>query len=289
MAVPERREGRAGGTFKGVNILYHEVFRRVPDNFTAREGLSFAASPERVLIHPWIGEVGYLAGPTKYIIDPNGLSDPLLARLPVGQDFYFAFWVSHWTRALPAGYVESRRARQNLIEDPLIRDYYGKILNVTTGPLFSRLRFRDIFDLNLGRFRDVHKAVKARLRLDYVAQVNNPLFATDAGELDPRGGVIRATGKPGYLLLGPGVPLEPGTYRIRWNGTAAQADMDLGFVEVCHNSCRSLVSRMPITPTNGALAEAIAPVGRDVRDIEFRMYVHRDSQVSLESVAIKQQ
>jgi arabinofuranosyltransferase len=278
-----------GATFKGVNILYHEVFKRVPDNFTAREGYSYAASPERVLVHPWIGEVGFFAGPKKYIIDPNGLSDPLLARLPVGQDFYFAFWASHWTRAIPAGYVESRKAKQNLIEDPVIREYFDRILNVTTGPLFTRSRFRDIWHLNWGRYRDIHKAVKARLRLNYVAQVNNPLFATDAGELDPRGGILRAVGKPGYLLLGPGVPLEPGTYRITWNGTAPNGDVDLGFVEVCHNACRRLLSRTPIAPRDGVVAEAIAPVGPDVRDVEFRMYVHRDSQVQLESVAIRQQ
>jgi hypothetical protein len=261
----------------------------VPDNPTAREGLSYHASPDKVLVHPWIGEVGYLAGPKKYIIDPNGLSDPLLARLPVGQDFYFAFWVSHWTRAIPAGYIESRRAGKNLIEDPVIHEYFDKILNVTAGPLFTRSRFRDIYELNWGRFRNIHKAVRARQRLNYTALMNNPLFRTDAGELDPRGGIMHATGKAGYLLLGPGIPLDQGSYRVRWTGTAGRTDADLGFVEVCHNGCRNLLVRAPIAPHDGALAEVMAPVGPNVRDIEFRMYVNKDSQVSLEGVVINQQ
>ena len=112
-----------GATIGGASPLAFEIFRRMPDNEMAREARSLHASPERVLlVHPWIGEVGFYAGPTKYIIDPNGLSDPLMARLPIPPSFYFEFWVSHFTRELPAGYVESRREGRNLIEDPIIHD-----------------------------------------------------------------------------------------------------------------------------------------------------------------------
>jgi hypothetical protein len=255
----------------------------------AREGRSLNASPDKVLIHPWIGVTGFYAGPAKYIIDPNALSDPLLARLPIPPDFYFAFWVSHFTRSLPSGYVESRRSGENLIEDRLIHRYFDKILNVTTGPIFSASRWRDIFDLNW-RLRDFKDEIQATQRLEATVKVTNPLFWTEAGELNPRNELITATGKAGYLLIGPGVPMRPGTYEVRWTGTLEHPDKtDLGFVEVCYNDCRTKVARAPIAARgDGSIGDLLIHLTRDVRDIEFRMYGNENSGVTLAAVAISQ-
>lgn len=278
-----------GAIASGVNPLTFEIFRRMPDNLMAREGRSLNASPEKVLVHPWIGVTGFYAGPTKYIIDPNALADPLLARLPIPPDFYFAFWVSHFTRALPTGYLESRRAGTNLIEDRLIHHYFDKILNVTTGPIFSWSRVRDIFDLNW-RLRDFKDHVKTTQRLEATVKVSNPLFWTEAGELNPRNELITATGKAGYLLIGPGVPIAPGTYAVRWTGTLEQAAKnDLGFVEVCYEDCRTKLGRGPIAASdNGTLAELLFRAPQDARDVEFRMYVNENSGLTLATVAISE-
>src|SRR5262249_21078226 len=176
-----------GAHNKTVNPLTYEVFRVMPDNPLAREGRSFAASPEKVFVHPWIGLIGYYAGPSKYIIDPNALSDPLLARLPVGQDFYLAFWVSHWTRPLPAGSVESRQTGTNQIIDPAIHAFFDRIRNVTEGPVFSGSRLRDILALNWGRSRHFSDEIKATMKLDVVARMDNPLFTSDVGEVTRAG------------------------------------------------------------------------------------------------------
>jgi len=279
-----------GATADGASPLTFEVFRRMPDNAMAREARSLRASPDRVLVHPWIGEVGFYAGPTKYIIDPNGLSDPLLARLPIPPSFYFEFWVSHFTRELPAGYAESRRTGRNLIEDPLIRDYFDKILRVTTGPVFSLSRFRDIVDLNW-HLRDFKDQVKAAQRLQAVVRANNPLFWTHAGWLDEGSALIRSTGQAGYLLMGPGTPLDAGTYRVRWNGTAERPEQaDLGFVEICHDECRTVVARHLIRPgANDVLAEIVVRLTEGVRDAEFRMYVNEANGLTIWSVEITQQ
>jgi arabinofuranosyltransferase len=277
-----------GATIGGASPLAFEVFRRMPDNAMAREARSLHASPEPVLVHPWIGEVGFYAGPTKYIIDPNALSDPLLARLPIPPDFYFEFWVSHFTRDLPAGYVESRREGRNLIEDPIIHDYFDKLLRVTTGPVFSLTRFKDVFDLNW-RQRNFKARVKSRQRLDAVVSVTNPLFWTHAGWLDEPSSLLRSSGEPGYLLMGPGTPLRAGTYRVRWTGTAAGDVADPGFVEICHNDCRELLAKTRIGPSQGeTVAEVTFQVLREVRDVEFRLYVNRGNGINLSSVAITQ-
>jgi arabinofuranosyltransferase len=278
-----------GATIGGAGPLAFEVFRRMPDNAMAREARSLHASPDQVLVHPWIGEVGFWAGPTKYIIDPNGLSDPLLARLPIPPHFYFEFWVSHFTREVPAGYLESRRAEQNLIEDPIIRDYYDKLLRVTTGPIFSLARFRDAFYLNWHQ-RDFKTRVKGRQRLNAVVRVTNPLLWTHAGWLDEPSSLIRASGQPGYLVMGPGTPLSAGTFRVRWTGTTDQAQKpDLGWVEICHRDCRIQVAKNQIAPNGDTLAEVTLQVPKEIRDVEFRMYVNSHSGINLSSVSINQQ
>ncbi len=280
-----------GAHLKTVSPLTYEVFRVMPDNPLAREGRSMAASAEQVFVHPWIGLIGYYAGPSKYIIDPNALSDPLLARLPVGQEFYFEFWVSHWTRALPDGYVESRRTRRNLLTDGRLHELFDKILNVTEGPIFSVSRFRDIVALNWGKFRHFNEEMQATQRMDYVTRVNNPLFTTDVGELTP-GREMKTSGKAGYLLLGPGIPLAAGTYRVRWSGAIDAAPPGgPGFVQVCYDDCRTVLATAPIEarPGGGVLADVVAHPRRDVRDIEYRLFVTQGTQLTLQSVAITQQ
>jgi arabinofuranosyltransferase len=274
-----------GAHNRTVNPLTYEVFRVLPDNALAREGRSMAASPEKVFVHPWIGLVGYYAGPRKYIIDPNALSDPLLARLPVGQEFYFAFWVSHWTRAIPDGYIESRRNGANLVTDPRIHAFFDKVRNVTEGPILSTSRIRDIFALNWGRDRHFSDQIKSSQRLNYTAAMDNPLFTTDVGELSHSH--ITSTGKAGYLVLGPGIPLAAGTYQVQWNGTGSGT----GFVQICYDDCRTVLATAPIdaSGSGGALAQATAHLTRDVRNIEYRMFVNQGAQITLQAVSISQQ
>jgi arabinofuranosyltransferase len=278
-----------GATIEGASPLAFEVFRRMPDNAMAREARSLRVSPEPVLVHPWIGEVGFYAGPTKYIIDPNALSDPLLARLPIPPHFYFEFWVSHFTRDLPAGYVESRREGRNLIEDPIIHAYFDKLLRVTTGPVFSRARFKDVFDLNW-RERGFKARVQSRQRLNAIVRVTNPLIWTHAGWLDEPSSLLRSNGEPGYLMMGPGTPLGAGTYHVRWTGSTDQPGMaDPGFVEICHSDCREPLAKSGIGPMQGdTVAEIMFQVPHAVRDVEFRMYVNRGSAINLSSVSITQ-
>ncbi|MGE4056046.1 MAG: hypothetical protein AB7F99_14715, partial [Vicinamibacterales bacterium] len=279
-----------GATAGGVSPLTFEIFRRMPDNAMAREARTLQASPDRVIVHPWIGEVGFWAGPEKYVIDPNALSDPLLARLPIPPSFYYEFWVSHFTRELPSGYVESRRARKNLIEDPLIRAYFDKILRVTTGPVFSLARFRDIYDLNVG-MRDFKDQVKAQQRLNTVVRVTNPLFWSHVGQLDQRVSWIRSDGRQGYLLMGPGTPLGPGTFHVRWHGNTDKPEKtDLGFVEVCYDDCRTLLARNPLRPgPNDLLGEATVRLKDEARDVEFRLWVNEQSGVNVWTVGISQE
>ena len=119
------------------NVLFYAPFKALPDHLWYRQGTSFRNGTEKVSTQGSIGFFGFNAGPAKYVIDRNALSDPLLARLPVSESLYFEFYAGHFFRELPGGYVESRRERKNLIADPLLHDYFDKLLNVTAGPIFT--------------------------------------------------------------------------------------------------------------------------------------------------------
>jgi len=207
----------------------------------------------------------------------------------VPPEFYFAFWVSHYTRAVPDGYVESRKSGTNMLTDHLLHRYYDKVLNVTTGPIFSASRWRDMLDLNW-RMRDFKDKVRNAQRLNTTVRVSNPLFWTDAGTLDPRTQLITATGKAGYLLIGPGIPLRAGTYEVRWTGTRAAGNPDAGYVQVCSRDCTDVVARTMVLPVveDGVLARAVFTISKDVRDAEFRLYVNENSGVTLEAISISQ-
>jgi arabinofuranosyltransferase len=91
-----------------------------------------------------IGLAGYYAGPTVHIIDRMGLADPLLARLPPEPDWR----PGHFYRNDPAGYLDSCKRRENLIEDPVVRSLYADVLTVTRGPLFGSGRLAAMWRLH---------------------------------------------------------------------------------------------------------------------------------------------
>ncbi len=95
-----------------------------------------------------VGALGYFAGPHVYVVDEVGLGDPLLARLPARRPWR----IGHFTRDIPAGYVESIESGENRIEDPGVAAYYDRLRTMTRGPLRGLDRFRVIAAMNLGRY-----------------------------------------------------------------------------------------------------------------------------------------
>jgi arabinofuranosyltransferase len=92
-----------------------------------------------------VGMFGFYAGPAVHVIDRNALCDPLLSRLPPRTPWR----IGHFTRELPAGYLEGWRSGTNGLVDPGLRQFYERIRRVTQGPVWSIARFRDMFVLLL--------------------------------------------------------------------------------------------------------------------------------------------
>ncbi|MBF5044239.1 hypothetical protein FGE12_17710 [Aggregicoccus sp. 17bor-14] len=97
-----------------------------------------------------IGFAGYAAGPHTHIVDPLGLADPLLSRLPTAPG---EWRVGHYVRDIPAGYLESLEHGRNEVRDPSVAALWDCVSRVTRGPLFTRERWVAIWRLNTGGCR----------------------------------------------------------------------------------------------------------------------------------------
>ncbi|HOW97873.1 MAG TPA: hypothetical protein P5567_07465 [Kiritimatiellia bacterium] len=137
----------------GASLMFYSPARPPPDNAYTRLARQAKGAPDKVFISETIGFAGYLMGPEKFIIDKLGLTDPLLARLPISRRSLANFQIGHFARQLPAGYFESCADGVNRIEDPGVRAYYDGLQLITRAPLFAPGRWKAIAEYNLGAKR----------------------------------------------------------------------------------------------------------------------------------------
>jgi arabinofuranosyltransferase len=113
-------------------------------------GLRARIERRKVARREAIGMYGFAAGPSVRVIDTYALSDPLLARLPAVNRTRWR--IGHFTRRVPPGYDQSVMTGENLIENPDLREFYGKLKIITQGPIWSWERFKTIAFINTGRY-----------------------------------------------------------------------------------------------------------------------------------------
>jgi arabinofuranosyltransferase len=278
-----------GHTHQASNILKFAAFRTLPDTPFAREGISFSAAPEHARVYCCIGQYGLNAGPAKHIIDDNALADPLLARLPVSPRVYFDFWMSHYFRDIPEGYIESNEQDRNLLTDPLLREYYDRLRNVTRGSLLRASRLRDIWALNV-RYPHLHEDYEKRRPIALSMLAGHERFLTDVGVRNPAATTLQSVGNPGYLQYGPNIPLRQGFYRARWVARVDDAgNGQLGFVEIWNGTTR--INRQPVIFTPPAqdqqrIAHLDFTLTAPARSIEYRFYVNAGVRLLLQRVEL---
>lgn len=272
------------------NIFFYSPFRELPDHTWMREGLSFAQGPDKVTVQGSIGFFGLAAGPSKHVVDRNALADPLLARLPVSPHLYFEFYAGHYFRDIPDGYLETLAAGRNQLADPQLHQYYDRLKDALSGPLFSARRLRSLWYLNVGDGRTIARRFESGRPIRLSIRAANERFSTDAGERDPVAGVIRSTGRAGYLQYGPGIPMKAGVYRARWIGVAAEGhDGSFGFVDVW-DADRRLAHRTiaagEVLFEQRRLAEVEFVLPRDTNSLDYRIWVDGQRPLTLERVEL---
>jgi arabinofuranosyltransferase len=279
-----------GHTHKLTSMLAYSPFRDLPDHTWVREGLSFRNGPDKVTVQGSIGWYGLAAGPDKYLIDRNALSEPLLARLPVSPRLYFEFYSGHFFRDIPDGYVETVAARQNRIADPVIHAYYDRLQTLLQGPLVSSARFKNIWYLNLGEGRRFAQEYEQRRVIDLSIRAANERFRVDAGEKDVPAGTIRSIDRSGYLQYGPGIPMKRGAYRVRWIGTVTGAPAgSFGFVDVWAGEtqiARRAISAADVKESDRVIAEITFAMPQPTTHLEYRIWLDGRPKVTLERVEL---
>lgn len=103
-------------------------------NFT-RKALSAPEGETFVEQQGAAGGACFYAGPSYGVIDPYGLVDPLLCRLPA-----HSYGPGHYFRMTPDGYEQARRTGDTSGMNPLLGQYYAKVRYVKSGPLFDPRR-----------------------------------------------------------------------------------------------------------------------------------------------------
>ncbi|HZB26689.1 MAG TPA: hypothetical protein VE379_11180 [Vicinamibacterales bacterium] len=282
-----------GNYHRATNPFLYSPLRPLPDHTWIREGLSFRASPEKVTVQGSIGFFGLAAGPEKHLVDRNALSDAFLARLPVSPRLYFEFYVGHYFRDIPEGYLDSLARGTNELRDPALRAYYGRLLQVIRGPLFTRERLASMWYLNAGEGRRFARRYAGARPVDVSIRASNERFGSDVGVRTADGHALRSDGRPGYLQYGPGIPMPSGTYRARWIGAVeggAHGDgQELGFVDVWDGERRLAyrpLSRGEVQPESRRLGEVDFVLPEATNHLEYRLWVNGGTPVMLERVEL---
>lgn len=104
----------------------------------------------------YVGMMGYYAGANGIIIDELGLADPLLARLPARTDR--PFYVGHYRRQLPKGYVDAIKNGTLEKMDPNLARYYEKLRLITRGDVWDKERLMTIVRFNFGQYDEYKRA-----------------------------------------------------------------------------------------------------------------------------------
>jgi arabinofuranosyltransferase len=139
--------------YPSTGLLSRSLTARGPDHEWVNIGKQAKEHPGDVPIWGGIGFAGYYAGPRVRVLDPLGLSDPLLARLPIPDGRHESYFkMGHFHRSIPDGYLETVRDGRNEIRHPALHAYYDKVAFITQGPLWSGRRILEIFRWNLGAY-----------------------------------------------------------------------------------------------------------------------------------------
>jgi arabinofuranosyltransferase len=96
-----------------------------------------------------LGFQAYAAGPNIYILAKNGLTDPLMSRLP-SKD-HVVWDIDTLERSIPVGYEGSILSVSNDLVCPSMMMYYDQLKNVVSGELSSRSRVNLITNLTFSR------------------------------------------------------------------------------------------------------------------------------------------
>ncbi len=136
---------------RGYYLATHSLLNYNRYNNPATHDWALAATKIRqtCVVTASIGMLGYYAPKSTTFIDLWGITDPLLARLPIG---YTSWRIGHFQRVLPNGYEEACLTGKLDQLSPPLANYYQALHYIIAGPLFDWQRLKLIIAFNLGQY-----------------------------------------------------------------------------------------------------------------------------------------
>lgn len=128
--------------------IFNDDFGNIPTALTVKDLPPSSVIPMEVAY----GCAVYKVHNAAHLIDPYGLGDALIARLP--SEIVFPR-IGHVPRNIPDGYAESLESGENRIANPKIHEFYDHLKIVISGDLFSMERLREIYRFNTGYYSDL--------------------------------------------------------------------------------------------------------------------------------------
>ena len=124
-------------------------------------GSRLRAQGAQVRIADGLGFVGFFAGSEVHLVDPMGLTDPLLARLPIYHGgrllapqkpipLELEWRIGHFVRPVPEGYLETLESGDNRIASGALASYWDDLARITRGELWDADRLSALLRFNLG-------------------------------------------------------------------------------------------------------------------------------------------
>jgi arabinofuranosyltransferase len=160
-----------GFYYQATGLLRFNRNEDLPRHLWVYDGIIAKLRSEDVIVRGAIGFFGFYAGPDVYIVDVDGLANPLLARLPIQSSSH---WRSgHFKRTIPAGYIDTLKKGSNLIEEPHLAEYYGHLELIMRGALFDPDRIRAIWLLNTGSYNHLLEAFIQSESHEYSSQAKH--------------------------------------------------------------------------------------------------------------------
>jgi len=244
----------------------------------------------------------YETGPDTYFFHHMGLSDVLIARLPMDKENEAnKRWVpGHIWRKIPDGYLETLMYNKNYLTNKYLSDYYNKIELIIRGKLFTWDRFKTIYEMNTGKYNYLIDSFMVSSAAPYhkytmhsLQSANKTIVYDSSAYIDS----VRCV-SPGTILTydnicyGPYITLPKGNYKINFSLKVDSNNDSLEVVYIDAFNEGTIFAQKTITANEfkeplkyEVFTLNIAPE-TDLRNAEFRIFYKRHHNVCTDYIEV---
>jgi len=139
-----------GWYYQATGLLRVKRNQAMPAHKWIERGRQLRLKEQPIHSESVVGFIGFAAGPKVHVVDFLGLTEPLLARLPMNRSRDWR--IGHFSRLAPYGYIKTLESGENSIADSGVAAYYEKLSLIIRGDVFDPERWVAIWKINTGAY-----------------------------------------------------------------------------------------------------------------------------------------